>query len=319
MKMMRAAVIIVCANSCLSSAVGAASVAVEQSQSAAKGDGRHEADKTLFQQPISVSIVRSAEDERRLADGDHEELAKESNDKLVAYSTVALAVVTLALAIWTGLLWYATVRLGRDAKETSERQSEEMQRSIAEATRAATAMEAVAVAASVSARASTESVATLKEVTAKQMRAYLSVVMNGGTFQERGKGIYFGINPILTNSGNTPAHGIRYWANAGVYDFPLPDDFDFPDGEDSVVTSFAIGPHQSVVLNARLPDFVGDDQAQDIKDGKNKRVYIWGKVSYVDVFGQERFTQFSHSIFWFGPTGEERWSGTYCSPFSEST
>jgi hypothetical protein len=322
MKMMRAAIVLVCAIGCLSSAAGAASVAVEQSHgaaSAAKGDGRHEADKSLFQQPISVSIVRSAEDERRLADGDHEELAKESNDKLVAYSTVALAVVTLALAIWTGLLWKATVRLGRDAKETSERQSGEMQKSIAEATRAATAMEAVAAAAGVSARASTDSVATLKEVTAKQMRAYLSVVMNGGMFQERDKGYYFGLNPILVNSGNTPAHSIRYWAKAGVYDFPLPDDFDFPDGEDSVVTSFALGPHQSVVLNARLPDFVDDGEAQDIKGGKNKRIYIWGKVSYVDVFGQERFTRFSHNIFWYGPAGSEKWGGTYCSPFSEST
>jgi hypothetical protein len=190
MKMMRAAIVMVCAIGCLSNIAAAA----EQSHgaaSAANTDGRHAVDKSLLQQPISVSIVRSADDERRLADGDHEELAKESNDKLVAYSTVALALVTLTLAIWTGLLWYATVRLGRDAKETSERQSGEMQRSIVEATRAATAMESVAVAAAVSARASTENAATLKEVTAKQMRAYLSVVMNGGVFQERDKGYYF--------------------------------------------------------------------------------------------------------------------------------
>ncbi|NPT44369.1 hypothetical protein GNZ12_24265 [Paraburkholderia sp. 1N] len=322
MKTMRAAIVLACAISCLSGVAAAASAAVEQSHgaaSAAKGDSRHEADKSLFQQPISVSIVRSAEDERRLEESDHEELAKKSNDKLVAYSTVALAVVTLFLAIWTGLLWKATVQLGRDAKETSERQSQEMQKSIAEATRAASAMEDVAAAAGVSARASTESVTTLKEVTAKQMRAYLSVVMNGGVFQERDKGYYFGINPILVNSGNTPAHSIRYWAKAGVYDFPLPDGFDFPDGEDSVVTSFALGPHQTVVLNARLPDFVDDGEAQEIKDGKNKRIHIWGKVSYVDVFGQERFTQFSHNVYWFGPAGAERWGGTYCSPFSEST
>ncbi|MFX1716758.1 hypothetical protein [Paraburkholderia sp. A1RO-5L] len=285
----------------------------------AKNDGSHEIDKLPSHQPISVSIVRSAEDERRLSESDHAELTKESNDKLVAYSTVALAVVTLFLAIWTGLLWKATVRLGRDAKETSERQSQEMQKSITEATRAATAMEAVAEAAGVSARASTDSVATLKEVTAKQMRAYLSVVMNGGTFQERDKGFYFGINPVLANTGNTPAHNIRYWAKAAVYNFPLPDNFDFPDGEDSVVTSFALGPHQNVVLNARLPDFVDDGDVQAIKAGINKRIYIWGKVSYVDVFGQERFTRFSHNIYWFGPAGAERWGGTYCSPFSEST
>ena len=319
---MRAAIVLVSAISCLSSAAGPASAAVEQSHgtaSDAKGDDVHAEDKSLFRQPISVSIVRSAEDERRLADADHEELTKESNDELVAYSTVALAIVTLALAVWTALLWKATVRLGRDAKETSARQSVEMQNSISEATRAAAAMEAVAAAAAVSARASTDSVATLKEVTAKQMRAYLSVVMNGGFFQERDKGFYFGINPMLVNSGNTPAHNIRYWAKVAVFDFPLPDNFDFPDSEDSVVTSFALGPHQNVVLNARLPDFVDDGEAREIKSGKNKRIYIWGKVSYVDVFGQERFTQFSHNLNWFGPAGAERWGGTYCSPFSEST
>ncbi|WP_211625873.1 hypothetical protein [Paraburkholderia domus] len=322
MKTMRAAIVLACAISCLSGVAAAASAAVEQSHGAAstaKDDGHHEVDRSPSQEPISVSIVRSEEDERRLAEGDQAEVTKESNDRLVAYSTVALAVVTLFLAIWTGLLWKATVRLGRDAKETSERQSQEMQKSIAEATRAATAMEGVAVAAGVSARASTESVATLKEVTAKQMRAYLSVVMNGGSFQERDKEIRFGINPILVNSGNTPAHRIRYWAKAGVYDFPLPDNFDFPDGEDSVVTSFALGPHQSVVLNAGLAGLVADDEAELIVTGRHKRIYIWGKVSYVDVFGQERFTQFSHNIFWVGPPREGRWGGTYCSPFSEST
>jgi hypothetical protein len=322
MKTMRAAIILVCVISCLSSVAGVASAAVEQSHGAAstaKGDGRHEADKLLFQQPISVSIVRSAEDERRLADGDHKELAKESNDKLVAYSTVALAVVTLALAVWTALLWKATVRLGRDAKETSERQSEEMQRSIAEATRAAAAMEAVARSAAMSANVGAESVATLKEVTAKQMRAYLSVIMNGGVFQEKDKGFRFEIKPVLANTGNTPAHKIRYWAKIAVFDSPLPDNFDFPDGDDVVVSSFALGPHQNVVLNAIMPDLLDDDEALEVKAGKNKRLYIWGKVSYVDVFEQERFTKFSHSIFWFGPAGAEVWGGTYCSPFSEST
>ena len=323
MKMMRAEIILVCAISCLSSAAGAAFAAAEQSHgaaaSAANGYGRHEADKPLFQQPISVSIVRSAEDERRLSDGDREELAKESNDKLVAYSTVVLAVVTLILATVTGLLWVATLRLGRDAKQTSERQAKEMQNSIAEATRAATAMESVAAAAGVSARASTDSVTTLKEVTAKQMRAYLSAVTNGGIFQERDKGFRFEIKPVLANTGNTPAHKIRYWAKIGVFDSPLPDNFDFPDGEDSVVTSFALGPHQNVVLNAMLPDLLGDDEAQEVKAGKNKRLYIWGKVSYVDVFEQEHFTKFSHSIYWFGPAGSEMWGGNYCTQYSEST
>jgi hypothetical protein len=325
MKIIRIAIVLLCAISWGSGAVRAASTStatVERSQNFSTGvnnDNHDKADKSLFQRPISVSIVRSVEDERRLTESDHAELARESNDKLVAYSTVALAVVTLSLAIWTGLLWKATVRLGRDAKETSERQSQEMQKSIAEATRAATAMEGVAAAAGVSASASTESVATLREVTAKQMRAYLSVVMNGGFFQERDKGFYFGVNPLLLNSGNTPAHSIRYWAKAGVYEFPLPDYFDFPNGEDSVVSSFALGPHQTVVLNARLLDFVDDREAQEIKDGKNRRIYIWGKVSYVDVFGQERFTKFSHNIVWYGPAGAERWSGTYCTPFSEST
>lgn len=193
-----------------------------------------------------------------------------------------------------------------------------MQKSIAETTRAATAMEGVAQSAAISAAASRESVATLKEVTAKQMRAYLSVVIGGGIYQEKAKNLRFEVRPLLVNTGNTPAHKVSYWAKAAIFDWPLSDNFSLPAGEDEIKSGFVLGPHQNLILNAMIPDYLDEAEAERIKVGKERRLYIWGRVTYVDVFGEERFTHFSHNIFWLGPPGQEIISGNYVARHNEA-
>lgn len=49
---------------------------------------------------------------------------KAFNEKLIAYSTVALAIITLGLAVYTGLLWSTTKGLAKDAKEASSAATE---------------------------------------------------------------------------------------------------------------------------------------------------------------------------------------------------
>jgi hypothetical protein len=62
-----------------------------------------------------------------------------SPEWVLAGFTGVLATVTAALALYTFRLYRATVGLGRDAKTSAEQQSQRMERSIAEAGRAATA------------------------------------------------------------------------------------------------------------------------------------------------------------------------------------
>src|SRR4051812_12128318 len=77
----------------------------------------------------------------------------------VAFATVLLVVVTAGLWISTFLLWRATVRLAREAKESADAQAERMERSIA--------------AASQTANASTEHVKIAEEIAQRELRAYI--------------------------------------------------------------------------------------------------------------------------------------------------
>ncbi len=62
-------------------------------------------------------------------------------EKLTAWGTVALAVITAILALYTALLFKATVRLGNDAQKASARQERETKESLDQARKSAEAAE----------------------------------------------------------------------------------------------------------------------------------------------------------------------------------
>lgn len=157
-----------------------------------------------------------------------------------------------------------------------------------------------------------------KDTSKRQLRAYLSVSIGGGSYQERHKDIRFEVRPSLLNSGNTPAHNITYWARAEVLPFPLPDDFDFPPTKDTLQSSLVLGPHQNIILNAMINEFFPDEEAEIIKKGNGRRPCIWGIVSYTDVFGDGHTTKFCHSICWFGPVEDETIAGHYANRHNEA-
>lgn len=226
--------------------------------------------------------------------------------------TLALAIITGLLALYTAKLWKATKAMVDSADATAQRQSNEMQASIAEASRAATAMEQLV-------KGSAQSVATLKDVTARQMRAYLVVNINNGFYQERKRNIKFEVKPSLQNAGQTPAHKMTYWATAKIMPFPLPEDFNFPMPKKAPIMPMFLGPHQGVELNAIVDDFVTDEDVADIKSGNTCRVYIWGIVTYTDIFNKKRTTKFCHSLYWFGSIENEKVSGSYAAHHNEAT
>lgn len=152
-----------------------------------------------------------------------------------------------------------------------------------------------------------------------QMRAYISVLISNGVYQERDKNLKFDVRPMVINTGQTPAHKLTYWASARILPNPLPEDFDFPEGEDSVRSGFVLGPHQSIIINAAVPDFVADTEVDEIKAGRNRRVWVWGVVFYEDVFGELRQTKFCNNLHWLkGPQGEVV-GGGYGTKHNEAT
>jgi hypothetical protein len=152
----------------------------------------------------------------------------------------------------------------------------------------------------------------------QELRAYLSVSIGGGSYQDRFKGIKFEVRPLLINSGHTPAHNVTYWAKAAILPLPLSDNFQFPSIENIIKSSYVLGPNQSLILNAMVDDYVPDEEVENIKLGKDKSPYIWGSVSYTDVFGVSHTTNFCHCLTWNGPA-ENPIVGYYDKRYNDAT
>jgi hypothetical protein len=86
-------------------------------------------------------------------------------------SAIITAIFTVVLALSTVLLWKET----KDLRNFAKRQGEDMKASIAEASRAATAMRDVADGIIASAKVADENLAIFKHANVRQMRACLTV------------------------------------------------------------------------------------------------------------------------------------------------
>ena len=183
--------------------------------------------------------------------------------------------------------------------EIARGQTEDMKAYIEQAVRSANAMEAVAEDMAISARAATDSVAALKERTAQQMRAYITVVIGTGVFQEREKGIKFEGKPSMVNSGHTPAYKVSYVIRAAILPISLPENFDFPPLPRTKMGGSFVGQQQTAYMSGVVDDFIPNEDVEGVKNmSAGRMLYVWGTVTYEDIFGQEHKTEFCQSLFW---------------------
>ena len=210
-----------------------------------------------------------------------------------------LSVLTLlVLALQMGAFVYQGVKLRQTVTAVAD-QAADMKQSVAEAARAATAMETVGEHIGRSAQAAIDSVELTRQRWAQQMRAYVTVIVNQAVYQDRANNIRFGIMPMMANHGHTLAHNVRYKATAEILPFPLPEHIalNLPPNLPWVAGA-VLGPQQNFVMNATVHDFVPHPEVQSIMAGQNRRVYIWGTIAYRDQFGDEHETDFSQSVVW---------------------
>jgi hypothetical protein len=244
---------------------------------------------------------------------------------------VDLKITDVLLVVFTGLLWWSTQRLWRATHNLSMAALEEakdMKLSVAESARAASAMEKVAESIAISANAATASVEAMAKMAAQQetlaqlqIRAYLAVVIGGATYQDD-KGLFFEARPTLLNNGNTPAHKISYWARAEILPWPLPPEFAFPAAARTSQFAAVLAPRGNFTLNARVPEYAKQDDVENIKRGSGvfpKRLCVWGRVTYEDVFGVEHSTNFCHGMYWLKlDNGQESVWGHYAERHNDS-
>ena len=244
---------------------------------------------------------------------------KRQIDRWTIGSAISVAVLTGLLVIvgWRGVnaanrtLWEINRQADlmeqqlTESRAASAQQSAEVKASIAEATRAATAMEGIATSMASNVESVRESVGISREIadmqklaTELQSRAYLSVSFQTAIFQDANHP--FEAHAILKNHGNTPAYDVTFRAASQIVPVPLPEDFAFPLPDSSAGGSVSLmAPGTMRIFKRSVSDRVPDDQIETIKRGCSTQcLAMWGIVTYRDAFKEMRNVRFAFTVNW---------------------
>ena len=201
------------------------------------------------------------------------EYAKSFYDRLIAWATVALAIVTIGLAVFTALLWLATYRLAQDAKQTATRQAGEMQETLRIARESAKASRDAADIAHAAMVAGERAF-----VFATGLAQFFAPIPGTSQYIWR-------FRPNWQNSGDTPTKNMTMHVECELRETQLPDGFKFNYVTEDIAPAL-IPPktttHGGQVPRAPKPAITPQD-ILEIQAGK-KYFYVWGWARYWDVF-----------------------------------
>lgn len=121
----------------------------------------------------------------------------------------------------------------------------------------------------------------------QQLRAYVNV----DEAQVKLIGDVAEIRIVYRNGGQTPAHNLRIWANVKLFwcENPAEDDFDEMAAHPGVAVIGGQSP--PLLLSLTVTGLIGEGTNQH---GKDARMYVYGNMRYIDVFGNERSTMFRY-------------------------
>ena len=133
--------------------------------------------------------------------------------------------------------------------------------------------------------------------TRRQLRAYVSVAI-GQSFNQGGKArLRFEFRPTITNNGQTPAYRLQVASDIRILPNPLPDDADLSlttHGPGSVIT---LGAQQNIYTPVIMKGRLSLAELREVYKGDKRRLYVFGRVTYEDTFGDSHTT---HYCFWIG-------------------
>ena len=238
------------------------------------------------QSPFVVEMIPS---ERSYAKTDAEKIqeqAKAYDDRLIAHSTLALAVVTsllalftLGLMVYTGKLWGATRKLVEAADTTARQQALDMRESLGIAKQTADA--------------TTKSVKEMRANATHELRAYVSVSLQqvpSILSNEPAHGPFAQIIPILQNSGVTPTRQLGLAVEASWLNSELAASGHFFCREDMNI-------HQSISVQPRSSAVGRPIQIQESQLSNPDPLYVWGIAEYQDIFLRKiRRTEFCFRV-----------------------
>ena len=263
--------------------------------------------------PVVVKVLPAEKTAAERTQETQDRSDKASADWWMVRLTAALAVV--GVLQFLALIGQAIV-FGIQARRLSEsvdltrtvadRQEHDMAESIAEASRAAVAMERVAASLAETAGLTRDNHQLLREmqerqahISSLQLRAYVSARFANIVPQNDAIGIRFEPRMMLINTGHTPAYNVRHRMAADVQPFPLPSDFAFPLPDfHPEAGAGTMGPQQNFIVSGVAPRLYNAQEVAAIKNGTAIRLYAWGEILYDDAFRVEHRTNFSVSFGW---------------------
>ena len=78
----------------------------------------------------------------------------------------------------------------------------------------------------------------------------------------------------------------------------LPSDYVFPDTAEWHVTDTSLAPRQTYSFHSPVAAREPDEEVDAIKYGSPRRLWVWGKVLYDDIFNDTHETKFCHNYIW---------------------
>lgn len=254
--------------------------------------------------PFVVKVLRSSQADGESANGK----GKGGNQPTDWWMFGATMVIAIIGAIQTRVFWVQAQRLKETIlkmDEISAKQTEDIQKSLAESVRGAGAMESIAQSMAINVESVRQTVVINREaadrqklVTELQSRAYLSAAFNSAIFQDANH--VFEVQAILHNHGSTPAYEVTFRAAAGIIPAPIPEDFAFPLPDNSAGASVSfLAPGTHKLITRSVLGRVHDDEVDSIKRGIPPRcLAIWGVVRYRDAFDKPRQLRFAFAVNW---------------------
>jgi len=131
-----------------------------------------------------------------------------------------------------------------------------------------------------------QTVATMKDTSERQLRAYLSnkIIEIPVNIDDRGK---LSVTTAVKNYGNTPAHNMMGTNHIGIYNLPITDTnpLDKVIFADEISKS-SIAPGEVYYMTIALKKQFTQNDISIIESG-GRALFLVGKIKYVDVFGKQ--------------------------------
>jgi hypothetical protein len=157
----------------------------------------------------------------------------------------------------------------------------------------------------IAAVATRNTVSTMRDTGERQLRAYLTVI-EGGCYRQS-RALRFEFRPVILNTGQTPAYGVRVVSTLRMLSIQEAEMFDFTvPHPDQVLVSNTIGAHQNKFISTIAERRFTWAELREYRQGK-RYIFVFGTVRYRDAFGQPRFTNFCFSIAAWSKAGPPLW------------